>query len=357
MNFAREPRSRPRALPWTSALFLLVAFAGFGQSPNAASEGSTATPAPAARPSGSKALADTKARLEVLVASKDFAARLDAAAQQLGAEDAAQLLDFFAPRLPGADRALALAAAGDLWCLLGDFAAAAGDYEASAESGKPEAKTAVLLRASRFWLASGENDRAGRIATLLLSSVRDPVMLDQARVVASWSALFGGSPATARVLASSLLEKAPGTPSSPESAAMQRELRFLLWAASPAAERAVAARSLVDAFPGSPEALIATSSPAVTLSALPHWYLGAFAETPRGSRPEDAAPTPKTTATSAAASPTDKAQVPSKIRYQLGIFSRPDNAEALVAELGRKGFVAHAEKRGVSGREIGRAHV
>jgi cell division septation protein DedD len=41
-----------------------------------------------------------------------------------------------------------------------------------------------------------------------------------------------------------------------------------------------------------------------------------------------------------------------RLRFQLGIFAKKDNADALVAELGKKGFVARVEKRAVSGQAL-----
>jgi hypothetical protein len=265
----------------------------------------------------------------------------------LEAADAARLYSDMAT-LAGSEegRLKALRSAGELWLLLGDFSDASDAFEKVANGDE-----GLVLHAARLWLAAGENDRAGRLAALVLASSKDAERVDEARLVAAWAALFGGSPASARALASTLVPTQKATQRS-TSSLTAREALFLLWAASPVADRDAAAKSLVAAFPGSLEARAAAQDPLVSLRVLPHWYFGA-ADLSRpqvspvtASAMSDTPPSAAPLADAAPSSP-GKSQ-----RFQIGIFSRKENADSLMAELRKKGFSPRLEERRVSGQGL-----
>ncbi|MEI6387471.1 MAG: SPOR domain-containing protein [Spirochaetota bacterium] len=315
--------------------------------------------------SDSKALAASRVKLAALVGTAAFEGALTEAAAGLDPREGAVLLESFAPTAasPAASSRYLVAAAG-LRLLLRAFPEAASDYEGAAafsEAGSTVTSEVVgtvagelRLRAARMWLAAGESDKAGRLAARVLAAPADDPQSERARLVAAWAALFSGNPSSATALAAGLLETR-GMPSGRR--VLAREARFLLWIAGEGKDRSEQADALAKDFADSPEAHIAFSSPPVSLAALPHWYfgLGYLAEakvpsaadsalgTPNVASPTQADP-PKPGASASAASPGE--------RFQIGIFSKEENAKALIAELGKKGFMARTEKRRVGEKDL-----
>lgn len=380
------------------SILVLAGFAAAAQTPEAipANEGGKTDVAPALP--DSPALAAAKTALLPSLAAKDFESQLAKTAAGLAPADAAGLDEFFAGRVASpalASRLYSMAAS--LRTLLGDFASAAEDSEATAGSGSsslsPDSKDSVstdegslgrdsgetLLHAARLWLAAGETDRASRIAAIVITTSKDRLMIDEARLVAAWSSLLSGSPASALALAGTLAAPATGASSlaakdANRRDALRREAVFLLWAGGDAKAREAEAKRLATDWPGSPEAQIALGSSDVTLMALPHWYLGGLLLLPAMPPVETAQ---KPTEGLSARKPVDEtaaqgaegkgaqavdasgtkggaaaAETAQALRYQVGIFSSRDNAQALVDELRKKGFVAKIEARKVGSQSL-----
>lgn len=324
----------------------------------AAAQSSSAQPS-SAQPSSVPSLAAAQAELG---AAKDrgpaFASRLKALSEALSPADSLALLTEFAPLVSeGAASKELLLKGGELGLLLGRFDEAAEDFEAAAFRLAPDRDDALLLRAARAGLAAGEADKAGDRAALVLRSASDPGLLAQARLVAAWASLLSGRPAEAKASASLLLSG-----QAPE----RREALFLLWAASPAAERPKAAASLSKDYPGSPEAdLAAGKSADLSFLPLPHWYLSGLAAQASGPTPAAGSAVQAGGQSSTSSSSSASSSSPSgassaatkpgaaKLRYyQVGIFSKGENAELLVAELAKKGFAATVEERLVKGQKL-----
>jgi cell division septation protein DedD len=324
----------------------------------------------------SKALAASRAKLAALVGTAAFEDALTEAAAGLDPRDGAVLLEAFAPKAGSAAAASGhLVAAAGLRLLLRDFPEAAADYEGAAagleaaaaqSGGRNEGKVGELrLRAARMWLAAGESDKAGRLSARVLAAPADDPQADQARLVAAWSALFAGNSSSAKALAAGLLETS-GQP--PGRRVLAREARFLLWISGEGRERSEQADALIRDFANSPEARIASSSTPVSLAALPHWYFGsgflaeqklapaatsAKAPSQAANSAQAAASTPAASLPAPPVQPADTASAPSLgERFQIGIFSREENAKALIAELGKKGFSARMEKRRVGEKDL-----
>jgi len=381
-----------------SALALLALASALGAGRLVAQAAPAPTTGPAAAPfAPSPSLTAALAELAPRASAKGFAAELQARAASLPAAEGALLLERLGPGLADPlERRRLLLRAGDLEYLLGAFAAAAGDYEAAlaptkSGGGLPSAEDiAILLRTGRSWLAAGEGEKAGRIAALLLASSTDPLVQQRAGLLAAWAAWLGGNPSTARALALPLAA-ATGAP-----AELQREGRFLLWILGTKEEREALGKTLRDSAPGSPEAyLVSQTGPAISLRALPHWYFGGLLPLPpaptetlppaglsvppsappaaaplSGAAPPGPAPVPPA---APAASPTPAAPPPQKagasgregsaspaaaaeseapLRWQVGVFSKSANAQALVAELVKKGFAARIEVRKTAGQDL-----
>ena len=287
----------------------------------------------------------------------DFSSRLTSLADALPPFDAVALLKEFAPKISDGDVSKALLTrAGRLAILVGAYDTAADVLEAAAFRLPTARDDALLLLSARCRLAAGEADKAGDRAAIVLRSTGDLPTATDARLVAAWSALVGGDPlaasASARMIEATALPK-----DSAVGGAAEREALFIVWAAAPAADRDKAAAALARAFPDSPEASIAASygqaSPArawVDLSPLPLWYLGGVLA------PEKASPEKAKEAASSPAvlpPPADTGAPSAEFhRFQIGIFSDPNNATLLVAELMKKGFTAKTEKRKVRGRDL-----
>ncbi|MBL8966657.1 MAG: SPOR domain-containing protein [Spirochaetaceae bacterium] len=362
-------------------------------------------PSPAATPSAPAASAPPasanleafRAELRAALSRRDFPALLAARAEALSPADAAALLREFAPLAgdPASSKALLLRGA-ELHLLLGKPAEAAALFEAAAfKPGLPR-DSLLLLRTARMRLAAGEAERAAAMADIILKEGPVEAVALQARLVLAWSALLGGDPASASATAQALLSDggllaASGARGSPA----RREALFVAWAAAPAAQAGERAKVLAAEFPDSPEALIAKGeSAALSLAPLPHWFLtGLLAKTPAtrpspgsavpgfvppatapaatpappqavvavpqslaaspspAASPSAAAPgavTPSPSGTVSAAEPT----APAIKRFQVGVFSKSDNAARLVAELAAKGFSAKSEKRVSGGKEL-----
>ncbi len=367
---------RGRSLPRTLAILALFSLAA----PGLYAETASALPPPpgsaaagAAKPTADETsiLADAKAfneaRTGLLKALEgpDFESKLFAEADKLSPGDAASLEEYFAAKIKDAARKTRiLAKAAELRLLLGQFASAATDSESSASS------DAQLLRLARLWLAAGETRRAAEIAADVITSSKNSLVVDEARLVSAWASLISGSQATALALAGTLTTSDSGAI---RRDALCREANFLIWAGGDAKLREAQARLLATGWPGSPEALIAAQSPSVSLMALPHWYLGGLALVPEGSSagtgdkatpasPVDAssdAPAPKPGSgpqAGPAPNPAAKAAAASTAeglaRYQIGIFSSQTHAQSLVSELAAKGFVAKIETRRIGDQHL-----
>jgi len=350
------------------------------------------TPGPAAAAgapasSGAATVQDLAAARKTALAAlgkADFASILSGLADGLPPEDTIALISEYGPKVTDgpASKAL-LVRAGQLAVLLGDFSPAADLLEAAAFRLAGARDDALILQSARCRLAAGDSAKAADRASLVCKAAASPALILEAGIVSVWASLFDGDEASASAAAAQFLSTAPAASSA------ARELRFILWVAAPASERAARAADLAKAFPDSVEASIAlskagagaagatgTAAPA-SLLPLPHWYLSGLLEgAPASVSPAPSSATkptampqtqpPATIATQAApsattvppqsATSTSVAPAPasqsSLARYQIGIFSDPHNADLLIAELTKKGFSAKAEKRVVGGREL-----
>ena len=333
----------------------------------ALAQAATSGPSPGAgapASSGAVAVQDLAAARKAAAAAlgkADFASILSGLADGLPPEDAIGFLGEYAPKVTDgpASKAL-LIRAGQLAVLLGDFSPAADLLESAAFRLAGARDDALILQSARCRLAAGDCAKATDRASLVGNSASSPALMLEAGIVSIWASLIDGDGASANVAAARLLSSAPA------ASAAARELRFILWVAAPASERAARAAELARAFPDSVEASIASSkgsgaaaaAPA-SLLPLPHWYLsgllGSASASAAAPLPASAltSPAPESSATTAPAGTAPAGTSPaSMVRYQLGIFSDPRNADLLVAELAKKGFSARAEKRSVGGRDL-----
>jgi len=380
---------------------LVLAFLGSALFAQAAAPGPSSGAGTTAA-SGAAAVQDLAAARKAATAAlgkADFASVLSSLADGLPPQDAIALISEYGPKVADAQASKALLVrAGQLAVLLGDFSSAADLLESAAFRLAGARDDGLILESARCRLAAGDSEKAVDRASLVGKAAASPALMLEAGIVSIWAALIDGDAASASASAAKLLSSAPA------ASAAARELRFILWVAAPATERAARAAELAKAFPGSVEALIAASqgkaggsgAPAgAGLLPLPHWYLSGLlggasasssspapaaagpaaasqapAPTTSAPQPPPAAaqaqppattapqPLPAPTAATAAPPPAPTgaaatAASPAALaRYQIGIFSDPRNADLLVAELAKKGFSAKAEKRSVGGREL-----
>ena len=290
--------------------------------PTAAPSPTAASTAPAAAPTTASAPTSTAA--------------LDAATKDLPAAEALALILRSLPALGGPDRSIFATKAAGLALMLGRYSDAASAYETAADGG-----AALLLRAARCRIASGELDRAEDLAALvLMKTAGDPAARENAalsRLVGAWVLAARDREADAAALAQGVLdaERREGG----AGGAARLEARFLLWLCSPAQGKAAAQAALVSEYPGSPEALIAQGK--ATFVPMPHWYLGLLAK----AGPEK----PPAEASSSTPRPPEPVKAPGetpvrRARLQVGYFSREEDAARLGAELRGKDFEAEVEK-------------
>jgi hypothetical protein len=380
------PRRRAIALglaaSWLAFVPRLALFAQAQAAPQAA-----AAP-PAAKPAAT--LAEARSALGRAIGSPDLAARIAAAAETLPPLDAYLLLAEFSPKVDEAKARSALQAhAGDLAFLLGRFADAATCYEESSK-GNPEGKgQALLLRAARCRLAAGEADTANQLAASVLMDSGGEDNRVAALLIGAWAKALERKDAEAAIILDSLRGAGSQHALKPEA---RRELLFIAWVIAQDQAKAAEARALAKEFPQSAEAALAagTTQP----PPLPHWYLsylapsaaqppevakppaseqGAKSAAPVATPAANAAPSgPASAAPAAAPAPAPAPAAPSPVsgaaslpaaaassggqRFQVGYFSREENARRLQAELATKGFSATTEARPPvgSGKDSGR---
>ncbi len=379
---SKAERAPCRFLLAAFALLLLCLCSGTAQNSPAASKtaAATASSSPSARP-----LTLDEARAELL-AFKDrgapFVSRLESFSKQLDPSSYLSLLCEFAPLATGgtASKAL-LVEAGDLALLLGSYSTAAQNFESAAFRLPPGRDDALLLKACRAYLVSGETDRASDRAELILRSDGSSVLMSGANLVLAWAKLISGRSEEAATASAAILKGSGALPAAAAKSAQRREALFIGWAAAPAAARSSFAAALSKEYPQSPEASLAAGAlPAADGGAqflpLPHWYLsGLISQQPAGAAAASAsaaavAAAPQTAASasgpssagngagSASAGAGNEASSPAATAssspryYQIGVFSKSENASALLTELGKKGFAAKIEKRQVKGREL-----
>ncbi|MDP3178886.1 MAG: SPOR domain-containing protein, partial [Spirochaetaceae bacterium] len=200
---------------------------------------------------------------------------------------------------------------------------------------------ALLLRAARCRIASGELDRAEDLAALvLMKAADDPASRENAalaRLVGAWVMAARARDADAVALAHGVLDAERGEGAG--GGAARLEAHFIVWLCSPAQGKAAAVAALVSEFPGSPEALIAQGK--ASYVATPHWYLGMLAKAE--------AKSPPALVSSSTSRPPEHAKAQGdtparRARLQVGYFSREENALRLRTELRGKGFEAEVEK-------------
>jgi tetratricopeptide (TPR) repeat protein len=290
---------------------------------------------------------DAAAKLAKISAPADYAKALEAYSSSLPPADALALLDRnLSSAAPEYRRGL-IVKAGDLALLLGLFQVSGSRYEEAARlsssggllAASPDG--ALLLRASRSYLASGDLDKATQLASVLAAGTEPPLIVKSARLIQAWSFLLQGKNSDATAIAS-----AAAAESGPAWSALRREARFILWVCASGSEKKVAAAALSAEFPGSPEAQIANG--VASPPPLPHWYLGGLTEAQSDKAkalslsPGLAVPSAGQGITVTGAGP--PAAFPVK-RLQVGYFSVEDNAQALKDELAIKGFSAVIEQR------------
>jgi hypothetical protein len=301
-----------------------------------------AAPEPPADPS---TVPEALSRLAKASSPAEYAASLEAFSTSLAPTDALVLIDKALPALAPEQRGQFLVKAGDLALLLGLFGESASRYEEAGGQG-PVPDSALLLRASRCYLAAGEMDKAEALASKLGTTTEDRTLSGSARLVGAWALALQGHRAEACSRALGLLDMA-------EAPAQRREARFIVWLFAAPEAKAGAASKLTEDFPDSLEASIASGLTAPP--PLPHWYLGGLASRgdqlpPPGALPAKQAPSAPTAAqpqTPASAMPATaaKTQSPQGRRLQLGYFSIEENAQALRDELLARHFAASIEQR------------
>ncbi len=325
-------------------------------------------------PTAQPPLAATQAELRAMRGKADFAEALVARADALPAAEQAALLAEFAPELADASRAKDLVIrAATLYQLLGVYTEAARLFELAASRPGPGRDEALILMAARLWLAAGEAERAAESAGIVRGTHVAGDLARESRLVAAWASLISGDAARAQALAVELLgadaQRAASSAAlvAPEGSAARREALFITWLAA-GEGRADRALALAREYPGSPEAFIAEdrSASAVRLAALPHWYLSGLALRPLGDAAGAAfaasassglasSPSGSSTASQAPSQPNaspPQAATSAVTRFQVGVFSKADNASRLAAELSGRGFKPIIEKRNSSGREL-----
>ncbi len=350
-------------------------------------------------------LASARKELSGMEAGKAFAARLEQLAAGLSPSEGLALLAEFAGRAPSASRQALWTKAASLSLLLGRFGEAALHFESAAGEGSGEKDQALLLRAARCRVASGDTPRARELAAESRSraetaaklagaglpaakgaqtspakpttpkgqtgasgaaksgttpkpspapkpdSLPDPALLKPARIradiVEAWSWLVEGeSPRCVDLVRPIINDPARGAA---KGSAERREALFILWNSASAKERSDAAGMLRSEYPDSPEAGIVRGN--VKNPPLAHWLLGVLSASLQAPAPERMpADVAKTTGTGSAAA----AQLPAKDgrvtdRLQVGYFSREENAKAFRQELASKGFSAYVEARPEAG--------
>ena len=368
------------------------------KAPDAQAASTAAASKNATAPGGLEA---ARSRLTVHRASSSLSARVIAEADALEPLSSALLRAEFAAFVadPAASRELSVQAAR-LFLILGRYEESAASFEAAARRFPEKRDDALLLLAARCRLAWGDATNAGELAALvLLGGVNETAKLS-ARLIAAWVALMGGKPEEARILAASVLAASVAKssldthqPGEFSVSALRREALFLVWAASSEEARKAAAKDLRAEFPESAEAAIAGAPTADQVAArlppLPHWYLSGIAARPASALPKPgsivAGTLPSTAPPNAAQSPTHNAPaafpsadvstapLPSSapaaqgtptspvirqgtdkgaVRFQVGVFSKAENAERLVAELKKKDIQASVEKKSAKVGEL-----
>jgi hypothetical protein len=301
-------------------------------------------------------LKDAQARLARATTTVEYAAMLDSFSSALAPPDALALLDQGLARTEGAPRAKLLVKAGDLDLLVGLFGDAAARYEAAAAPKTGADDKALLLRAARCYIASGDSEKAASLSADLLAAGAGPELAASARLVGAWALAMQGRRSDSALLASTVASS-PTSGAGAIPASSRREAEFLQWLCADQGAKAAAAGILAAEFPGSPEALIASGS--ASAPPLPHWYLGGLGSMQEIKRPEKAPqspsslPAPAAVAATPAVAPSPEAAAPNAgtpstsrgKRLQVGYFSRQDNAQALKDELASKGFAAAVEPR------------
>jgi hypothetical protein len=304
--------------------------------------------APAATPTAVEQPAPTLAEARAKAGAARGAAlapTLDALSAALPPRDALSLLVEYLPNVsvPAERSALALRA-GDLSLLLGLYQEAASRYEEASSYSKGGREGALLLRAARARLAAGEADRAADLASIvLLSSSGDPALSASARLVGAWALAAQDRASEARAMAQAI---AGQSPASGVSAEIKREALFICWAVSEAEDKSAAASRLASEFPGSAEALVASG--AMSTAAVPHWYIGPLALS-RFSPPPSASPKNEASAVESTAADDGPsaavAQADRPTRYQVGYYSKQENAKSVMEKLISLGFAATLETR------------
>jgi hypothetical protein len=332
-------------------------------SPAAAAPGA-ATAAQQAVPAQSAAIGLDAARSQAKAAGPALAAKLAELEAELPPRDALTLLGEFLPSLSSpAERSGCAAQAGDLALLLGLFSQAADYYERASSLAEGGRDPALLLKSARARLACGEADKATDLASLVLLSSADAGLSARARLVGAWALALQGRNPEARAMALAIA----GQPAKELPPELRREARFLAWASSPPESRNAARDDLAREFPGSAEALAASGG--LPLAPLPHWYLGGLsaagaldadalgasraapakeapvAAAPAEQKPPADAPAPAVKDAPAAAQSAEAAKAVVAKRFQVGYFSKEENAAAMKAKLASLGFVAVVEPR------------
>lgn len=323
------PRQRPSA--WMLFSFFSLVSYSLGAAP-------PSSPAPAAAPAPASRYQETLSAAKALVASPEAGKRIGDLADSLSPQEALVLLAELAPAVsdPGQSKAL-LQRAGRLALLLGSYAQAADLLEAAAFRQPASRDDSLLLASARCRLAAGDSDKAGDRAAIVARSATSPNLVLGARLVTAWASLLTGEAALAKRAALALLE---GPAKAGPASAERREALFILWAASPQAEKAGVAASLLKDYPGSPEAALAENPASANLPYLPHWYLSGALVPSEGPKEDPKPPVPVAEEEASAR------------KFQVGIFSDSQNAADLVAELAKKGIQGRLEKRTVSGKEL-----
>jgi cell division septation protein DedD len=241
--------------------------------------------------------------------------------------------------------------------LLGRYQEAASRYEEASFAAAGGRDNGLLLRAARARLASGDAERATDLASLvLLASTGDAELSARARLVGAWALAARGRAEEARGMAEAIAGSA--STGSPAPTDLRREARFLCWvvAEAPAGHqsKSAAAALLANEFPGSVEALVASG--AIAAPPMPHWYLGSLSfagSSGAGRNPPIAVPPPSEGGGSAAPPQTGAAATAAApetaggkaARFQVGYYSKEENARTMNDRLRAQGFAASIEAR------------
>ena len=248
-------------------------------------------------------------------------------------------LEKIASSAVSADRHSAFLALARLHQLSGNPEAALKAYEAALAISPDDGRT--LLEQGRFLISVGEDEKSRAAINALLSGGSEKALLIQGRFLgAQLDAFRSGNTQPLAAMAEE-----------PDFAEYRSGIYYTLWKLTGLESYRT---RLIAEFPQSPEAKIAAGT--VNFAATPLWLLFPGRESIVLATPTtapQAAATPQTTATPAAATSAEQRPSPEPAGrlLQTGLFGREVNAQALAERLARAGFEPQIIKRQADGSD------